>query len=105
MGLGILVSRPSSPSSGRLSNGSWMVAASGEGVVVSPSAQLGSFSLSWASETMTYTQKIHMFVSSLFWGTFKKKIQHCFFSTTLQYYFNKSSWNDVPPLCHVSQST
>lgn len=65
MGLGVLVSRPSAPSSEGLSNAPWVVAASDEGVGAMLSAQVGSrgsFSLSWVLGTLNYTQKKFTFL-------------------------------------------
>lgn len=83
MGLGVLVSRPSAPFSGRPSNGPPVVAAPGEGLVVRLSTQVGSggsFSLSWAPETLSYRKKFTFLFQvissqkvSLLWGTFKEK--------------------------------
>lgn len=83
MRLWALVSRPSAWSSGDLSNGPWVVAASDDGVAARLAAQVGSegsFSLSWAPETLTYTKNSQFWIwwyqvkkATLLWGTLKEK--------------------------------
>lgn len=111
MGPGVLISRPSDPSSGGLTNGFWVVAASDEEVVARLPAEVGSggsFSLTWSSGTLTYTQKNSHFCfewyqfrkSKLLLRTFKEKFSIAASSQLSNInYFNKSS--GMKPLFYV----